>query len=180
MSDPLIKHIAEFVHNTITGFESGMYKTFQKDHPSKVVYLTKRLAPIFEIYANLYEVYFKDIYNALITKNDNYVNNVFDKFKDLSNHAPQCLLCILINIIVLVHFNLDRNKLNIDNIGEYFESVKIEIDKNLNLIDIQSLFNHQCTGNLQVKLLDSTDKLVSIKIEQGEKISALLEYHIKH
>ena len=105
MSNELVQFIKKYVADVICSFESGMYKMVQHNYGDKLKLLADEHQPFITIFRDLHEKYYTRIYNSIITGEDKYITETFDKFKKLSNHPTKCILNLLGNYIVSVHFN---------------------------------------------------------------------------
>lgn len=126
--------IVNFVIDIIHGNECGLFKSEIKITPL-VIQLTA---------AN----YINVCYKALILKDDQYVVNKFKEMTDLKNHSEICLLNIIMQIVVMVHLNLDRTLIDISSPEALESSTRIEI---IRVIDpmreiIRNVIVHECHG----------------------------------
>ena len=167
MSEALVKYIKEYIHSTITGFESGLYKMVKQTNPKRIKLMADRHQPFITILRDMHEEYYTRTFNSIITRNNEFVNETFGKFSKLCNHSKQCLLNILANLAVSVHFNLDRSKLDITDYESYCSTLSKEITKTMSVINIAKLFEHTCTGPADDKLVLLKEEEKFIKIEMS-------------
>lgn len=138
--------IINYTVEVITGFESGLYKMLYQNNKDSLNLLCNKHQPFITIFRDLHESYYTSTYNSIVSRDDDYVTKTFDNFKKLSGHSNQCMLNILANLVVSIHFNLDRNKLDCTSYDLYMKSVNGEIHNTISLIDISKFFDHECTG----------------------------------
>lgn len=165
MSKEIVEAVSKYVISVISGFESGMYKMVFKMEESRTKLLSDKHQPFITIYRDLHESYFTSTFNSIINRDDEYVNKTFDNFKKLLNHSNQCLLNILANLIVSIHFNFDRNNLDCNNYNLYMMSINKEINNILSVIDLAKLFDHECNGIPDEKLIPISPNDHFIKID---------------
>jgi hypothetical protein len=157
----------KYIVTTIRGFESAMYKMIHSTLPDKIKLLKDINQPFIVIFKDAHEKYYTDTFNSFITKNDTYVTEIFDLLQSHKGHSKQCLLNILSQIAVSVHFNLDRKKFDVINYDSYMKSVTDEIVETLSVFDIVKLFNHECNGvaDADLVLLKDGQKFITIDIK---------------
>ncbi len=111
------------------------------------------------IYRDLYETYFTNTYNSLVIECNE--KSFFDSLCKDYNHSKKCLLTILSNIIVSIHFNIDRSTLNCDNMDTYITSLKNNITNTLLTLNITKFFDHECDLDIDnnMQQLNSNKKL---------------------
>ena len=176
MSEALLDRIKIYVCNVIMGFESGMYKTLLKEKPDRIELIKSKHHPFITIFRDTHEKYYTSTFNSIIKRDDKYVVETFDKFSELGNHSKQCLLGILANLIVSIHFNLDRSKLIVSSYDLYMQSLEEEILRTIFVIQIDKLFDHICTGpnDSDLKLIPDGEKFIKIEmsfLQNGTKKS---------
>lgn len=164
--DELSTIVHKYVLSVIIGFESGIYKMILQTERAKIKYLASEYHPFITIFRDLHEKYYTDTFNAILN-NNTLVRQQFDNIKKISNHSYKCLLNILANLTVSVHFNIDRTKLKFKNRDEYLTSVKNEIHSILSLINIFKLFDHICTDtDTDIKLINE-GKFIEIELSHN-------------
>ena len=99
MSKELVIFINKYIVDVISGFESGMYKMVTQTNKDNLKLLASKHHPFITIYRDLHESYYTTTFNSIIKRDDKYVSETFDEFKNLSNHSNQCMLNILANLI---------------------------------------------------------------------------------
>jgi len=166
MSEQFIDDVVLYINNVICGFESGMYKMVSQTNKDKLEYLSHKHQPFITIYRDLHEDYFTRTFNSIVREDDINVVNKFNSLQEMSGHSKQCILEILANVIISIHFNLDRKKLNIKTHDIYIRSIELEIKNILLNIDIKNFFSHDCKGptNLELKVLPDGKKFIEIKL----------------
>lgn len=166
MSKEFIEYIKTYIHQVICGFESGIYKMITQTNPDKLKYLANNHQPFIPLFRDLHETYYTSTFNSIVRRDDKYVIDTFDKFQNLSKHSKQCLLNILANLIVSVHFNLNRIDLQIENYNIYMKTLQAEITNVISVIDLVKLFDHKCEGlsDTDLKVLSDGEKFITIKM----------------
>ena len=144
MSETLVKHIREYVHFIIKGFEAGLYRIIKDSHPTRIKLMKSNHEPFITFFRDAHEKYYTAKVNSLVTGDDKFVTETFDNFAKICNHTQRCLLTIIANIAISVHFNLDRQKLDTTNYEIYCGSVSKEVYKVMSVINIAKLFEHTC------------------------------------
>ncbi|XWV26970.1 putative orfan [Tupanvirus soda lake] len=169
MSTDFIKEVNNYIHQVISGFESGIYKMIHENHPDKLKYLSSKHQPFITIFRDLHEAYYTKTFNSIIKKDDKFVVDTFDRFQKISNHSKQCLLNVLANLIVSIHFNIDRKKLEYNNYNAYMKSLHVVINETIAVINMEKLFSHECNGVDDSKLQPLSDGEKFIKIDLSFK-----------
>lgn len=161
--------VHDYVLEVINGFESGLYKMVRQTQPLRLELLASPHHPFITIARDFYETYFTKTFNSIIKGDDLYVTKKFDEFQNLTaGHSKQCMLNILSNMIISIHFNIFREKLDYTSYERYMESLRNEIVKTWDVIDVVKLFNHSCQGVSNDKMLPIPDgeKFIVIKMTQ--------------
>ena len=169
MSKELVAYLSWYIEDVIVGFESGLYKMVLQTQRDKLKLMASRHNPFITIFRDLHEEYYTTTFNSIISRNDKFIVDTFDTIKRLSNHSNQCMLNILSNIIVSIHFNLDRKKLNFASYDSYMKSLRTEIFNTVSCINIANMFNHECHGLPDDKLIPIPAGEKFIKIELSKK-----------
>jgi hypothetical protein len=166
MSEELIKYVNMYIHQVISGFESGIYKMILHNHPDKLKYLASNYQPFIPIFRDLHESYYTSTFNSIVKRDDKYVVETFDKLQELSKHSKQCLLNILANLIVSIHFNMDRKKLQYTNQKAYLKSLQKAINEIISVVNMPKLFDHECKGasDAELKIIPEGEKFITIKM----------------
>lgn len=145
MSTKMIHYVKQYIHEVITGFESGLYKMISC-HPENLKYLSDKNQPFITLLKGIHEKYYTTTFNSFISRDDEYVNHVFDRLQSESDHSKQCLLNILSNLIVTIHFSIRRESLDHSTYDAYIKSVYDAIEDTIMMFDIKKLFDHECHG----------------------------------
>src|SRR5579872_343355 len=124
----------------ISSLEKEMYNRISQE--SCLDLLKAKHNPLVEIYKDLHEAYFTNLYNKLIKKGASY--NSFDIVSKSTSHSIYCLLNVLSQITTYVHFNFNRKNLQITTLETYVESVNKEIQRILLETNLDNLINHRC------------------------------------
>lgn len=169
MSKELVEHVNKYITDVISGFESGMYKMICQTNPTKISFLAKKDQPFITIFRDLHQSYYTSTFNSIVNKNDKYVTETFNKFHALSGHSKQCILNVLANLIISIHFQFNRKNLNHKSYDLYMVSIKKEINSLLSTINIQKLFDHICTGATDDKLVELAEGINFIEIEMSHQ-----------
>lgn len=164
MSSDLIKEIKSFVEKQIVSFETGLHQKLTDEQPKRLKLLSGKYQPFITIFRDLHEIYYTNTCNSIINSNDKFVAETFTKFQKLSNHSDRCILTILANLTVSVHFNIDRKQLDYSDRIRYTHCLKREISKLINLVDIPKLFDHNCSTSKPLTLLSNGQKFINIDI----------------
>lgn len=165
MSIELVKYVYEYVSSVIIGFESSFYKMLWQNNHDKIKLITSKHHPFITIFRDMHEKYYTKTFNAIINRNDKYVVTTFDNFNKLCKHSISCMLTILANLSISVHFNLDREKLDASNHNSYCKSLSREISNTISTINIAKLFEHNCLQTNDVlKPLADGEKFITISL----------------
>jgi hypothetical protein len=166
MAVEFVRQIGIYIHQVIEGFESGIYKMVSCQNSEKLMHLASKHQPFIPIFRDLHETYYTSTFNSIIKRDDKYVTDTFDNFQKLSNHSKQCMLNVLANLIVSIHFNLDRKNLQYKEYDTYMSSLRKTIDDVITVVDIQEMFNHECSGpkDSDLQLLSDGEKFITIKM----------------
>lgn len=164
--EELISLVSQYIINVIMGFESGMYKTIARTQPERLETLACDDQPFITIFRDAHEKYYTTTFNSIIKKDDTYVVATFNNFAKVCEHSKQCLLNILANLTVSIHFNLDRPELDITSYEKYMASLKSEILKKLSIIQLKKLFDHVCYGpkDHELVLIPPGGKFIDINL----------------
>ncbi|XWV25632.1 putative ORFan [Tupanvirus deep ocean] len=173
MSEDFIKEVNNYIHQVISGFESGIYKTINQNQPDKLKYLASKHQPFITIFRDLHEEYYTKTFNSIVNRNDKYVIDTFDGFQKKSNHSKQCLLNILANLVVSIHFNIDRNKLQYNNYDTYMKSLHRIVNETITVINMEKLFSHECNRSVDENLKPLTNGEKFIKIDLSFKSNGI-------
>lgn len=161
----MIQYVKQYIHEVITGFESGLYKTLSS-HPENLKYLSDRNQPFITLLTGIHEKYYTTTFNSFISRDDDYVNHVFDRLQSESDHSKQCLLNILSNLIVTIHFSMNRESLDYHTYDAYIKSVENTIENTIMMFDIKKLFDHECHGlkDHQLVPIPNGEKFITIQL----------------
>lgn len=140
--------IVNFVHNTLKGQESGMYKIIRMGRIPNFKISDLHTPLTMTILRGAIIDYLNSCYRSLILDDDSYVLYHFKKMKKYYNHSEICLLNIIAMVIQNFHLAIDRSKFNISNIENYIESFDREFEKAIlpMLIILISTLSHTCVG----------------------------------
>ncbi len=171
MADKMMGNISSYIIQTITGFESGLYKTIEKmEKNEKLAYLSDKHQPFITIFRDLHEDHFtrtfKLIFDTVIDTSENPIVKFFSDLSIISNHSKICLLNIIANLTVSVHFNIDRKKLNIKNYTAYIKSLVEEIKRTIPITELSKLFDHICIepSDAEIIELKKREKFINIEL----------------
>lgn len=165
MSNEFLASIKKSISEIILGFESGLYtRLFQSDRDNLYL-LAKKEQPFYEVFKLLHEEYYTKIYNLIVKKENRNISNLFDDFRGLSNHSNVCILGIISEIAVKVHFTFNRKNLSLENLESYQESILKEISNQFDAIDIRPLLNHSCQEISNLKPLAKNKKFMKVNID---------------
>lgn len=164
MSQELVTAISTYISEVICGFESGMYKMVLQENKDRIKLLSNKHHPFITIFRDLHEEYYTRTCNSIVKRDNNNIVNTFDKFKKLSNHSDKCVLNILANLAVSIHFNLDRKTFTYQTHDQYMSSVKKEVSATTSIINISKLFDHVCLTNNELELIPDGKKFIEISM----------------
>ena len=142
----LARLICQFCESTMLGHESGFYKACGSLIPVPRDKLkTGMFLPLIR---DATCSYLNNTYRSLIIKNDPYIIQKFGEMQSVNHHSAICLLNIIAMIIMNVHFNLDRENLDITSYDKYMESIKAQINDKLKEMNgkLTSTISHECHG----------------------------------
>jgi hypothetical protein len=160
----LASSIKSFVENLIISFESGMYKMVLESNPERIRLFSDKYQPFIAIYRDIHEIYYTNACNSIIKRDDHFIVEQFNKFCVLSKyHNSRCILNIIANLAVTVHFNLNRKKLDHTTLDKLVHSLKLEIADTIRPVDIDKLFEHNCVSK-PLEMLENGDKFIEITI----------------
>jgi len=162
--DELVKEITKYIEFVIVNFESGLYKMMSQNHLDRLKLLTTNKQPFITIFRDLHEEYYTRTHNAIINNDDEFVKTIFDKLHRLSNHSNKCILTILANLIVSIHFNLNRKILDHTSHDNYIKTLSKEIKTTIFVINFKKLFDHPCQPYHEMKLIPANEKFIKIKL----------------
>jgi hypothetical protein len=163
----LINYVCEYISATILGFESGTYKMIFQNQKDKLSSLRDKYHTFITIFRDLHEIYYTKTFNSIIKRDDDYVTKIFDQFRSVTSHSYQCLLNILANLTVSIHFNVDRKKLDVTTYESYMTTLQNEINDTIDTLDLKQLFvDHQCSGPKDNELVEIPlgKKFIHIKL----------------
>jgi len=162
----LVDLIKSYAKHVIRGFESGLYNMLAKTNHDRIKLLCSNQQYFITIFRDLHENYYTTVFNSIVMHSDPNIIKTFDEFRRLSNHSYRCILNILANLIISVHFNLDRKKLDCSSYNAYMKSLSKEIWDTVSVIDIAKLFDHECNvlQDNDLKVIPEGEKFITIKM----------------
>jgi hypothetical protein len=154
------------IYGTINGVEKGMYISVLKEQPDRIKLMSSNYHPFITLFKDLHELFFTKSYNDFFDKPTAPINESFDKLSFESKHSKHCLLSIIANLTVSVHFNLDRTKFDCTNLDSYVKTLNLEIDRIISMVNFDKLFEHECNmeDNITMKKLAENAKFITIDI----------------
>lgn len=163
-TDILKQFVFSNTQQIISGLEKEMYTRISQESCTDI--LRAKHNPLVEIYKDLHEVYFTNLYNQLTKKGDPY--NSFEAISKSTSHSIYCLLNVLSQITPFVHFNFNRKNLQIVTLETYNESVNKEIRRILLETNLINLTNHKCIMSdiTQRQPLTGDSKFLNINISK--------------
>lgn len=138
----LCELMIKFVTDTISGFESGIFKSFNGN--SEII----KTSIIKNVELKVCVEYFNSAYKSLILEDDPYIVEKFSQMHREHSHSYICLLNIIFNIATRVIEHIERKNLNTNSYSDYMESISREI-KNLPFmspLQLEQFVTHKCTG----------------------------------
>lgn len=159
-----VNDIIIYITQVIIGFESGFYKMIKQNHPDRLKLLSDKHHPFITIFRDLHENYYTSTFNSIVLCNDKNIVKKFNQFQQLIKHSKQCILNILANLIISIHFNLDRKKLDHTEYESYMKTLEDEIKNTISIVDIPKLFEHDCIDlqDKDLKVLSPGEKFITI------------------
>jgi hypothetical protein len=158
----LAKIIVEFCKNTVKGHESGFFKLISRETiPMSVSDLSvNNNVTIKNFIINATGKYLNSCYRSLIREDDPFIVNEFLNMTKIMKHSEICLLNIIFSVILKIHLELDRTKLNHSSYENYMTSVRDEINiKSSGICDILSnSLSHNCDG-IDISTCDPDDDM---------------------
>lgn len=167
MSEKQIENIISYVVQIITGFESGLYKMIEKmGNESNLDYLSDNHQPFITIFRDLHENHFTRTCKLIVDNSDESIVNFFNEQEKISKHNKYCLLNILANLTVSIHFNLNRKKLDTKSYTTFMESLVTEIKNTIPATKLFNLLDHECTepSNAEILNLNKREKFINIDL----------------
>lgn len=158
--------IRKYVHQIIFGFESGLYKVLQEENTGRISMLSDNKQPFISIFRDLHEEYYTKVYNSMVEKDDLFISQMFNEFNVfIPGHSNKCILTVLANLAISVHFNLNRKKLDFSDHDSYMNSVTKQINSTIDTVNIHNLFSHNCR-NTELNKLSKGEKFLTIKLSR--------------
>lgn len=161
-----ILDLCTYIHTVIVGVESSLFKLITSTQSDKIKLLKSKHQPFIDFFSDLHMEYFTTTHNSIINNDNEYITLTFNNLCEKSKHSKKCILTIVANLIVSVHFNMDRTKLDYVSLGTYVKSIREEITEILSEIDIEKLFDHKCILSQKMTLLEPGEKFIEININQ--------------
>lgn len=161
----LVTGIKSYVSEIIRAFELGMYQKVLSSSPDKIYLMSKKEQPFFEIFKDIHEQFYTKIFNSLVRTDDFYIMEKFIKFSVLSNgHNEICLLKIVSQIAIQVHFAIDRRKLDHQSLDVFSTSLERELTVMMNKLDvIEQMLDHQCQSYSNLQPIEKGKNFIEIK-----------------
>ena len=171
MEKELFEEIKKFVCGTILGIEASIYAHFQINHPnSNHLLLKNNYEPLINMLINTYEKGYTNECNSIIARDDMVIVETFDTFSKLCNHSKKCLLSMLSELTVNVHFHLDRSKFKINGLDSYLNFIEYYILTILSHLKMDKLLENTCacSDDNELKLIPPGEKFVTITTSTNE------------
>lgn len=140
MTPTLEDLIVDFCLKTVTGMESGFYKTFAKEN---TLILTTNVLQ--DTINDFLIRYLNQVYRSLIVHDDEYITEVFDRMKPF-DHSFICILNIIAKLIQLLVQNMHRQLLHTESYNAYMASVKQQLYIIAYVFRSEMNFSHECSG----------------------------------
>jgi hypothetical protein len=171
MTDNLNSFMYGYAHGIIIGYEVGMYDKLSVGKNGEEQFLNISPCPFFEIYKDIHELFFTKTYNSLVQKKD---KNAFDSLQKISlesKHSIYCLLHLLSQITTYIHFNLNRETLNVNSLELFKQTLDKEIKRVFSMTDLNKLTNHKCemTDISMYKPFADDGKFLNITLKTTKK-----------
>lgn len=158
----LAGEMINFVLNEIIGAERGMYRTIVPMYGSDPLKDNDRWGALF---AEFHVQYFNRAYRSLILRDDEFLNDAFDKMRSHLGHSHICLLNTLVNVILSTHQAVPRDNLDTTSLDSYTHSVHDHLTRILeqSAEKIRRHVSHDCTGD-DIATCDPDEVLFSLEI----------------
>jgi len=155
-----------YIHVVIAGIETVVYKMVFANHPDKIAYMAMKTHPFLNIFAELHTSYFRETNNSLVCNDNPDIMTIFNALCNHIPHSKKCILTIVSNLIVSIHFNLERENLNWVSLDAYIKCIHSNIDELLFDSDIIKLFDHECDQTQTLGLLGPDENFIDISIDK--------------
>lgn len=152
--------IRDFIKKTIVGHERGFFRAMHVDQAKEFlngVKLTETNLHLENVIKLTTANYFNMVYDSLVTRDDPYVTDYFDRFRALVDHSPVCLINILFRYCTQIHTTLDRtlflDRGKIEYLEDYSASVSLQFDlvfTEEHVAVLSTLVGHTCSGDRTV------------------------------
>lgn len=157
------KEIKDLVYRYIVYFESEFYE-------KKIDYVNNNEIMFF-IIRSIHECFFNNVYQRLIDKRDEYINEKFSKIIQVTKYSPICLVnviarkCLEIHLTIFIMY-IDRKILNKKSQEHYMTCVGILLNNHLNndlIKSVEKHLKHECFGPKIVEPLPNGQKMFDFK-----------------
>jgi hypothetical protein len=152
-----IEAFRQFLINTISGQESGLFKM---KHLLSVDIKDVKMKMLLQ--RTMME-YLNSAYRSLILKSDTYILNSFDAMKKEKSHSDICLLNMQMQLILNAIMAINRTNFNVSSYEEYMQSMVDSYEKYFDTVDFDKLLNHECNG-IDISTCDPNEPLFFVRI----------------
>jgi hypothetical protein len=144
--------IIAFVSETIYGHERGLYRAGVPVSIGIIQFSAMN--------------YLNGCYKSLILKDDEYVMTKFSEMTDLIGHSEVCLINIIMQIMVGVHTQLDRSKIDTTTLETLSLTVQAETARVIAPLKelVYKCISHECHGE-KIEDCDPNEPLFFAKTE---------------
>ena len=141
MTEKLIDELSSFIIDGIYGFQISLYKSVPLD-------ILSNTSMIFSTAPIIHNKYFNYIYQALIKKNDETINEKFQDFGSYSDHGTRCILNVIANTSLMFNLKLDTTITNFESEDTYSTTIVKQLNNMLPDIkkELHKVLDHECSG----------------------------------
>lgn len=163
------EQIQQFTIDVIQGFEIGLYQTVQNSTSDRIKCLSKRENPFIGIIKSLHEIYYNTTYNSFLAQLEDSSMTpsvITDIYLHLETHHIRCILTVLANLVVSVHYNLTRENLDTTTMASFTKTLREEIISTISFVDLEKLFDHPCdiSKDNELRYLSEGENIITIQI----------------
>jgi hypothetical protein len=131
--------ITQFIRSTLVGNERALHRT-RDSRPGMSIEQNNIVA------LHLLCYYFTQVFNSVVRRDDEYVNQQFDEFHSSSGHSYQCLVLVIGKFSVMRSKEISRQKINEQSLEEYSADVEKQLETIVNVDHVYRLLCHTCSG----------------------------------
>lgn len=150
--DRLTDLIIAFISETIYGHERGFYRAGLTPNDAMIQFAAVN--------------YLNGCYKSLILKDDEFVITKFKEMTELIGHSEVCLLNIIAQLLMMLHLNLDRSKIDRTTLETLSQTVETEVKNICQKIRemVKKSISHECHGD-SIESCDPNVPLFELRTE---------------